>query len=59
MAKARSLVGLGVHATKFVAVVLDAEASELAYVAGRAEIGRFVTPPVTKHFRYRFLVRRG
>ncbi len=33
MAKARSLVGLDVHATKVVAAVLDAESGELAFFA--------------------------
>ena len=31
MAKARSLVGLDVHATKIVAAVLDAETGELQF----------------------------
>jgi transposase len=38
MAKARSLVGLDVHATKIVAAVLDAESSEIAFFAMSAEI---------------------
>ena len=33
MAKARSLVGLDVHATKIVAAVLDAETGEIAFFA--------------------------
>ena len=32
MAKARSLVGLDVHATKIVAAVLDAETGQLQFV---------------------------
>jgi len=38
MAKARSLVGLDVHATKIVAAVLDAETGELQFFAMTAEI---------------------
>jgi transposase len=38
MAKARSLVGLDVHATKIVAAVLDAETGEIAFFAMTAEI---------------------
>ena len=34
MAKARTLVGLDVHATKIVAAVLDAETGELAVLSG-------------------------
>jgi transposase len=40
MAKARSCVGLDVHATKIVAVVLDAESGELQHFAMSADIGR-------------------
>ena len=40
MAKARSLVGLDVHATKIVAAVLDAETGELQFFAMTADIGR-------------------
>jgi transposase len=40
MAKARSLVGLDVHATKIVAAVLDAETGELQYFSMTADIGR-------------------
>ena len=39
MAKARSLVGLDVHATKIVAAVLDAETGELQFFAMTADIG--------------------
>jgi len=38
MAKARTLVGLDVHATKIVAAVLDAETGEIAFFAMTAEI---------------------
>jgi transposase len=38
MAKARSLVGLDVHATKIVAAVLDAETGEIAFFAMTADI---------------------
>jgi hypothetical protein len=34
MAKARTLVGLDVHATKVVAAVLDVETGELAFFSG-------------------------
>lgn len=40
MAKARTLVGLDVHATKIVAAVLDAETGEIAFFAMTAEIDR-------------------
>jgi transposase len=40
MAKARSLVGLDVHATKIVAAVLDAETGELEHFGMAADIGR-------------------
>jgi len=40
MAKARTLVGLDVHATKIVAAVLDAETGEIAFFAMTADIGR-------------------
>jgi transposase len=40
MAKAKSLVGLDVHATKIVAAVLDAETGELRFFAMTADIGR-------------------
>jgi transposase len=39
MAKARTLVGLDVHAAKIVAAVLDAETGELAHFRMRGEIG--------------------
>ena len=42
MAKARSLVGLDVHATKIVAAVLDVETGELAFFSMTAEIARVV-----------------
>src|SRR5437764_8046132 len=42
MAKARSLVGLDVHAAKIVAAVLDAETGELQFCAMTADIGRTV-----------------
>jgi transposase len=38
MAKARSLVGLDVHATKIVAAVLDAETGELKYFTLRGDV---------------------
>ena len=38
MAKARSLVGLDVHATKIVAAVLDAETGEVQFFAMTADI---------------------
>jgi transposase len=38
--KARTLVGLDVHATKIVAAVLDAETGEIAFFAMTADIGR-------------------
>ena len=38
MAKARSLVGLDVHATKIVAAVLDAETGEIAFFSMTADI---------------------
>jgi transposase len=38
MAKARSLVGLDVHATKIVAAVLDAETGEIAFFAMSADV---------------------
>jgi len=38
MAKAKTLVGLDVHATKVVAAVLDAETGEIAFFAMNAEI---------------------
>jgi len=40
VAKARSLVGLDVHATKIVAAVLDAETGELRFFAMTADIGK-------------------
>ena len=40
MAKARTLVGLDVHATKIVAAVLDAETGELTFLAMTGEIDR-------------------
>jgi transposase len=40
MAKARTLVGLDVHATKIVAAVLDAETGELTFFAMTGEIDR-------------------
>ena len=40
MAKARTLVGLDVHATKVVAAVLDVEMGELAFFAMSADIAR-------------------
>ena len=41
MAKARTLVGLDVHATKIVAAVLDAETGELQFFAMSGEsLGR-------------------
>src|SRR5438270_6245063 len=42
MAKAKSLVGLDVHAAKIVAAVLDAETGELQFFAMTADIGRTV-----------------
>jgi transposase len=39
MAKARSLVGLDVHATKIVAAVLDAETGELQFFTLRGDVG--------------------
>ena len=41
MAKARTLVGLDVHATKVVAAVLDAETGELRYVPMRRRRARW------------------
>ena len=38
MAKARSLVGLDVHATKIVAAVLDAETGELQFFTLRGDV---------------------
>src|SRR5665213_3123265 len=38
MAKARSLVGLDVHATKIVAAVLDAETGEIAFFSMTADV---------------------
>ena len=40
MAKARTLVGLDVHATKIVAAVLDAETGELQSFAMSGDIAR-------------------
>src|SRR5947209_13131626 len=40
MAKARTLVGLDVHATKVVAAALDAETGELAFFSMTAELAR-------------------
>ena len=40
MAKARSLVGLDVHATKIVAAVLDAESGELQFFTMDADVSR-------------------
>jgi hypothetical protein len=40
MAKARTLVGLDVHATKVVAAVLDVETGELAFFSMTADIAR-------------------
>jgi transposase len=40
MAKARTLVGLDVHATKIVAAVLDAETGEIAFFAMTADVDR-------------------
>ena len=40
MAKAKSLVGLDVHAMKIVAAVLDAETGELQFFAMTADLGR-------------------
>jgi transposase len=40
MAKARTLVGLDVHAAKIVAAVLDAETGELQFFAMTADIGK-------------------
>ena len=40
MAKARTLVGLDVHATKIVAAVLDAETGELQFFAMSGDVGR-------------------
>ena len=42
MAKARSLVGLDVHATKIVAAVLDAETGQLQCFSMGGEIGKAV-----------------
>lgn len=42
MAKARSLVGLDVHATKVVAAVLDAETGELAFFGMEMDVDRVV-----------------
>ena len=39
MAKARTLVGLDVHASKIVAAVLDAETGELQFFSMTADIG--------------------
>ena len=38
MAKARTLVGLDVHATKVVAAVLDGETGELAFFSMSADV---------------------
>ena len=38
MAKARTLVGLDVHATKVVAAVLDVETGELAFFSMSADV---------------------
>jgi hypothetical protein len=40
MAKARTLVGLDVHATKVVAAVFDVETGELAFFSMTADIAR-------------------
>jgi hypothetical protein len=40
MAKARSLVGLDVHATKIVAAVLDAETGDVQFLSMTADIGK-------------------
>ena len=40
MAKARSLVGLDVHAAKIVAAVLDAETGEIAFFGLSGDTGR-------------------
>jgi len=42
MAKAGTLVGLDVHATKVVAAVLDVETGELAFFSMTADIARVV-----------------
>jgi hypothetical protein len=42
MAKARSLVGLDVHATKIVAAVLDAETGQLQFFTLGGEVDRAV-----------------
>ena len=40
MAKARTLVGLDVHATKIVAAVLDAETGELQWFRSGGDVAR-------------------
>ena len=40
MAKARTLVGLDVHATKVVAAVLDVETGEVVFFSMRADVAR-------------------
>ena len=40
MAKARTLVGLDVHATKIVAAVLDVETAEVQFLTLSGEIGQ-------------------
>lgn len=40
MTKARSLVGLDVHAAKIVAAVLDAESGELSWFSLRGDVRR-------------------
>ena len=40
MAKARSFVGLDVHATRIVAAVLDAESGELQFFTLRGDVGQ-------------------
>ena len=47
MAKAKSLVGLDVHATKIVAAVLDADTGEIAFFAMTAEIEKAAHRPTT------------
>jgi hypothetical protein len=40
VAKARSFVGLDVHATRIVAAVLDAESGELQFFTLRGDVGQ-------------------
>ncbi len=59
MAKARSLVGLDVHATKVVAAVLDAESGELAFFALGGDVTQAAGCARGCRGRWAWRMRRG